>query len=582
MRRRLVLGLIDVWRRRRGVGADGRSRRGQRAARRPAVAARRPARGGADAALQRRRRLGRARGRLCADRLGDRLARRRSRCDCAAQDLRTLVGCGAAGAMAAAFGAPLTGAFYAFELIIGAYSLGNAAPVLAAAVAGRLTVHVLGGAPYSIEAPPVPPFGVAAACRAGRARASSRRLLGVAAMRAAARGRARRFAPAPLPAWARPVRRRRRRRAARGLTPQVLGAGHGALALDIPRSLSAAAAGGADRPQADRVPRLAGQRVSRRPVLRLAVHRRAARQALRDRHGGALPGLRLDPTACLFAGMATLGAAIVGGAADHGVSGAGELRRRARGGPVLAACIASQLTVQGDFRLFVLDLAAASARRGHFRRAGRRLGAHDPGGGLMDAEAAHHAGRRDARRFPARPSARQRALCGARRSPRAATPASSRRRRRMRRARTATPSPRWRGSPTTTLSAGSEHPRGARRVRDGAVGNARRDRCGRRRVGALGEAYAARRYAAAVDRAAKGVLGGVTFKPRNRLCDQRSTGLARALLKPVAKGLAQRPRLGFPGGNGARTFATEARFPFGRTGARGRYLQGLAGRAAAK
>ena len=34
-------------------------------------------------------------------------------------DVRTLVGCGAAGAIAAAFNAPLTGAFYAFELIIG-------------------------------------------------------------------------------------------------------------------------------------------------------------------------------------------------------------------------------------------------------------------------------------------------------------------------------------------------------------------------------------------------------------------------------------------------------------------------------
>ena len=33
------------------------------------------------------------------------------------QDLRVLVGCGAGGAIAAAFGAPLTGAFYAFELI---------------------------------------------------------------------------------------------------------------------------------------------------------------------------------------------------------------------------------------------------------------------------------------------------------------------------------------------------------------------------------------------------------------------------------------------------------------------------------
>ncbi len=87
--------------------------------------------------------------------------------------------------MAAAFGAPLTGAFYAFELIIGAYSLGNAAPVLAAAVAGRLMVHVLGGAPYSIEAPPVPPFGVAQyVALVGLGLVSA--LLGVAAMRAAA------------------------------------------------------------------------------------------------------------------------------------------------------------------------------------------------------------------------------------------------------------------------------------------------------------------------------------------------------------------------------------------------------------
>ena len=46
------------------------------------------------------------------------------------QDLRVLVGCGAGGAIAAAFGAPLTGAFYAFELIIGAYSLANAIPAL--------------------------------------------------------------------------------------------------------------------------------------------------------------------------------------------------------------------------------------------------------------------------------------------------------------------------------------------------------------------------------------------------------------------------------------------------------------------
>ncbi len=43
-------------------------------------------------------------------------------------DLRLLVGCGAAGAIAAAFNAPLTGAFYAFELVIGTYSLATLAP----------------------------------------------------------------------------------------------------------------------------------------------------------------------------------------------------------------------------------------------------------------------------------------------------------------------------------------------------------------------------------------------------------------------------------------------------------------------
>ena len=37
-------------------------------------------------------------------------------------DLRILVGCGAAGGIAGAFGAPLAGAFYGFELIIGGYS----------------------------------------------------------------------------------------------------------------------------------------------------------------------------------------------------------------------------------------------------------------------------------------------------------------------------------------------------------------------------------------------------------------------------------------------------------------------------
>src|SRR6201999_638270 len=53
-------------------------------------------------------------------------------------DLRLLVGCGAAAAIAAAFNAPLAGSFYAFELVIGAYSLTALAPVGMAAVTAAL------------------------------------------------------------------------------------------------------------------------------------------------------------------------------------------------------------------------------------------------------------------------------------------------------------------------------------------------------------------------------------------------------------------------------------------------------------
>ena len=66
-------------------------------------------------------------------------------------DVRILVGCGAAGAIAAAFDAPLTGAFYGFELVIGIYSVANVASVMTAAVAASLTAEMLGGVPFPLE-----------------------------------------------------------------------------------------------------------------------------------------------------------------------------------------------------------------------------------------------------------------------------------------------------------------------------------------------------------------------------------------------------------------------------------------------
>ena len=56
-------------------------------------------------------------------------------------DQRIMVGCGAAAAIAGAFSAPLAGAFYAFELVIGGYTPASLTPVGVAAVTGYLVAH---------------------------------------------------------------------------------------------------------------------------------------------------------------------------------------------------------------------------------------------------------------------------------------------------------------------------------------------------------------------------------------------------------------------------------------------------------
>lgn len=146
-------------------------------------------------------------------------------------DLRNLVGAGTGAAIAAAFGAPLAGAFYAFEIVIGAYTPTALAPVVAAALAGTLVAHLLGIQPYVIDSVSTMPTGthhyllyaaLGALC-AG---------IGIALMHAVAlveRGTRR----ARMPDWLRP--------AIGGLflipvaliSPQVLSAGHGALHADL-------------------------------------------------------------------------------------------------------------------------------------------------------------------------------------------------------------------------------------------------------------------------------------------------------------------------------------------------------------
>lgn len=67
---------------------------------------------------------------------GRTLAARRS-------DMRLLVACGAAGAISAAFNAPLAGSFYAFEVVLGAYTAANLVPVVGSAVAAWLVARHL-------------------------------------------------------------------------------------------------------------------------------------------------------------------------------------------------------------------------------------------------------------------------------------------------------------------------------------------------------------------------------------------------------------------------------------------------------
>jgi CIC family chloride channel protein len=150
-------------------------------------------------------------------------------------DLRIIVGSGAAAAIAAAFDAPLTGAFYACELIVGTYSVASAAPILAAAISATLVVRWLGTNTYSLNVPDLVigdlrQYGLmlVLACVVS--------VIGIFVMRAAPHVE-RVFGHKLLPIWLRPVLGAVCVAALASLSPQVLGAGHGAMVLDLSRDM---------------------------------------------------------------------------------------------------------------------------------------------------------------------------------------------------------------------------------------------------------------------------------------------------------------------------------------------------------
>jgi CIC family chloride channel protein len=291
--------------------------------------------------------------------LGARLKLRR-------QDLRVLVGAGSAGAIAAAFAAPLTGAFYGFEVVIGSYSIASVAPVMAAAIAGALVTQQIGGSLYHIEA-------VTAASVRGLQYGLFILLGVVCAVLAIVLMRGvstveRLFKQPWAPQALRPAIGGLAVGAMALYTPQVLSAGHGALQYDL------------------------GVRLGATMVLTLLVLKMMA-AALSLGSGfrgglffaslllGALTGqlfadllamagwTALNPTAAALVGMGAFAVAIVGGPLTMSFLVLETTGDYALTGAVLAASIMSSLIVREtfgySFSTFRLHLRGESIRSAH-------------------------------------------------------------------------------------------------------------------------------------------------------------------------------------------------------------------------
>ena len=142
-------------------------------------------------------------------------------------DLRTFVASGAAAAIAAAFNAPLAGAFYGYELILGTYSVRALAPVAAASLAAVLMERAL--------ITPEPLFVVAQGFHFKESVYLLFAFLGllaagfsVLAMQAVTWAE-RAMKWLPLPQWLRPCLGGALLSAIALYVPQVLGSGHGAI-----------------------------------------------------------------------------------------------------------------------------------------------------------------------------------------------------------------------------------------------------------------------------------------------------------------------------------------------------------------
>lgn len=262
--------------------------------------------------------------------LGRALAARRN-------DMRLLVACGAAGAIGAAFDAPLSGAFYAFETVLGAYSVISLVPVAASAVvssfvAQRFVRHHLISATFSMGAVDLRSFthilAIAVICSAAS----------IALMTAVARTE-RGFDRLGAPQWLRPIAGGAIVGVIGMIAPRILGAGHGALdaiaIADMPMTML----------ETLLLLKCAGAAISLGSSFRGGLFFASlfigglVGRVYAGMVGAVSPSLVADPKAVSLLGMAAFGTGIVGA-------------------PVTMTCLALELT--GNFNITIAALVASA------------------------------------------------------------------------------------------------------------------------------------------------------------------------------------------------------------------------------
>ncbi|MGZ8364475.1 MAG: chloride channel protein [Caulobacteraceae bacterium] len=280
-------------------------------------------------------------------------------------DMRVLVGAGAAGAIAAAFSAPITGAFYAFEVVIGAYAIANVAPVMAAAICGMLVSQSLGGALYHIE--------TGAMGEVRNADYALYLLLGVVCAGLAIglmRGVGlveRAFALARIPSLARPAIGGLAVGALALVTPQALSAGHGALEFNLSnlQPLSVIAMLVAVKMLASAASLGAGFRGG----LFFASILLGALVGQGFAQGVAFTGVQVDFQAAAVVGMAAFAVAIVGGPLTMAFLVLETTGDYVLTGAVLATCVVVSLIMREtfgySFSTFRMHLRGETIRSAH-------------------------------------------------------------------------------------------------------------------------------------------------------------------------------------------------------------------------